>query len=539
MHGLLIRLMTGALARWRGMSRRGRLGVGVAIVALGGISLIGSYRAYQYVEHDNDFCTTCHLMQDPFERFTRSAHAEIECHDCHKSTRMDQMKQLWGTLVKRQNRIERHAHVPNRVCGACHVEGDPRRWAQIAASAGHRVHLESRDSSLRGMLCTDCHSVNVHEFAPVDSTCGKAGCHVNNTISLGGMGRLELHCTACHNFLADAGGMEVDSVGRPLTPRARECLSCHQMQQRVGLLEIGRDPHGGVCGDCHNPHSQETARQATCTTASCHTDWRTLSFHVGVQHPERCTTCHIPHSWRVEGANCTRCHRNIEREPPVRRTGGAGTGEELLSEEYKQSPDSIRRRASTRSFARFSHGSHRSEQCSACHSSRVRHGAVIIRSEADCQRCHHMQPGRENCATCHAPSTLRRVVTADRRITLAGLGQSVTRRLRFEHAVHQSVACTQCHTEPGSRSTGPGAACDNCHAQHHRPASSCVACHGQANALASHQIQDHGRCASCHGQRAAEIPVSRQACLVCHTSQVNHVPNRPCENCHRTGAGGA
>ncbi|HWO89029.1 MAG TPA: NapC/NirT family cytochrome c, partial [Gemmatimonadales bacterium] len=432
MHRLLIRLIDRLLQRWRGLSRRGRIGVLALLTLLAGVVLAGSYKAYNYVEHSNDFCITCHLMQDPFDRFKRSAHAEIECHDCHKSTRIDQMKQLWGTLVMRQAEITRHAQVPNRVCGACHVEGDPQRWAQIAASAGHRVHLESRDSSLRDMLCTDCHSVNVHEFASVDSTCGQAGCHVDNTIRLGGMGQLELHCTACHNFLANAEGLAVDSLGRPLTPRARECLSCHQMQQRVGLLEIGRDPHGGVCGDCHNPHEQEDASQATCTTASCHSDWRALSFHVGVQHPERCTTCHVAHSWRVEGANCTRCHRNIEREPPVRMSSDEA-GDAVLMEAFKQGRDTTTRAVpQRRPFPRFSHGSHRNEQCSACHSSRVRHGAVMVRSENDCRRCHHAQPGRENCAACHSSNSLRRATTSDRQVTLAGLRRAVTRRLRFE-----------------------------------------------------------------------------------------------------------
>ena len=333
---LLQRIVDWLWGQWVSL-RRGwqALFIGACAVAFTGVS-VASYRAYSYMEHDPRFCTSCHLMEDAYNRFRRSAHSRITCHDCHKATRAEQLHQLTSVIFENPSEVEKHANVPDARCAACHVEGDPARWRQIAATAGHRIHLESADSALRGIQCVTCHSANVHEFAPVSRTCGMAGCHTTATIQLGAMSQVELHCTTCHNFLAAAPGLAVDSLGRPLTPHARQCLTCHQMRERLVELDIGRDPHRGVCGDCHNPHTQRTAQEISCATARCHVDWRQVSFHAGVPHAEQCTRCHEPHSWRVEGDNCIRCHRGILNEWRRARVIGAiapdsgGAAAELL-----------------------------------------------------------------------------------------------------------------------------------------------------------------------------------------------------------------
>ncbi|MDP3774819.1 MAG: NapC/NirT family cytochrome c [Gemmatimonadales bacterium] len=549
----MVRLLSWALQQWRRTALRWR----VTLVLLLSATLIGSsaagYRQWNYMQHDNRFCTSCHLMQDPFERFNRSAHAQLECHSCHKATLKAQMRQLYLTMVERPTSIGGHADVPNKVCAACHIRGDSTRWRIIATTAGHRVHLESKAPALRGMRCVACHGVTVHEFASVDRTCGQSGCHAANLIRLGGMGQAsELHCTTCHNFLAEARTVEVDSLGQPLTPAAAQCLSCHSMQERMVNLDVARDPHGGVCGDCHNPHTQTSPRQVTCASASCHADWRSLGFHVGVAHPERCTTCHLPHSWRVEGQNCLRCHADIGRQSPSRpraapaRRSALRVRGAVLDLASAADPASVfamlqLAQGGARDLPRFSHGDHRGQTCASCHSSRVRHGELMVRATADCQRCHHAGPDRQQCASCHAPMDLRRVAAAEpRSFRLLASRATVTRRLPFDHQRHTAVMCAQCHSNPMSRAP-ESADCASCHASHHRSAANCVACHAGANPLASHRAADHATCAtaSCHGERAAALPASREACLMCHTGQTRHLPGRNCEQCHRVTAAGS
>jgi len=571
----------------------GRLAPKWRIAGMAGFTLVlvaasvAGYRQWHYMQHDNRFCTTCHLMLDPFQRFSRSVHAKLECHNCHEGRLPEQLHQLWLTAVDRPTAIGRHARVPNEVCARCHVQGDSTRWKIIAATAGHRIHLESKDPRLAGMRCVECHGVSLHEFAPVDRTCLQKGCHDANLIRLGRMGQLtELHCTTCHNFLASAPGLAVDSLGKPLTPRAVQCLSCHAMQVQIKGLDIAHDPHGGVCGWCHNPHTQTKPQDVTCTSGTCHTTWRTVSFHVGVPHPERCTTCHEPHSWSVNGKNCVRCHADIPRQAPTRGRKAAlfpsappGRSLVLAPEGADRSmapsvapparhSHSLLVTAATAvaDFAsagavvwpdtgpaqggraarpgapavRFSHGDHRTESCSSCHSSRVRHGELLVRSAADCARCHHTGPTREQCATCHRganapPASLQTAQT----YRLAAQSATVTRRLPFDHQRHQAFACVRCHTNPVSRAAD-GADCASCHASHHRAGADCVACHAGANPMAAHKPADHPNCAStaCHGTRAANLPATREMCLMCHTAQTRHAPGKVCEQCHQVTARG-
>jgi nitrate/TMAO reductase-like tetraheme cytochrome c subunit len=547
------------LERWARVALTWRVALGVGFtLAIVGASIVG-YRQWHYMQHDNRFCTSCHLMVDPFQRFTRSVHAKLECHNCHEGRVPEQLHQLWQTVVERPSEIGRHARVPNEVCARCHIQGDSTRWKIIAATAGHRMHLESKNPRLEGMRCVECHGVSLHEFAPVDRTCLKAGCHDANTIRLGGMGQLTaLHCTTCHNFLASAPTLAVDSLGKPLTPRAAQCLACHAMQTHVKGLDVARDPHSGVCGYCHNPHTQTKPQDVTCTSAGCHANWQRVSFHVGVPHPERCTTCHEPHSWRVEGRNCVRCHANVPREAPSRTRRAAALPAagprrshvlaatavaDFASASTGWYDDSLppaqgaRARVTGGTAARFSHGDHRSQACASCHSSRVRHGQVQVRTPADCQRCHHAGPGRTQCATCHSPVAQAATLQTQRTFPVVAKKGTVTRRLPFEHQRHQTVECTRCHTNPLTRASD-GADCASCHASHHRPAANCVACHAGANALTTHSAADHPNCAaaSCHDVRAANLPSSREMCLMCHTAQQRHAPGKTCNQCHQVVA---
>jgi hypothetical protein len=570
--------------------------LGALTVAFAGVS-VASYRAYEYVQHDNAFCTNCHLMQDAFARFARSRHSDLSCKACHQPSPTERLSMLTTSVVEGPDSVRVHAHVPNERCETCHVNADSSRWRQIAATAGHRVHLESSDTTLRNLQCVDCHSTNLHEFASADATCGKSGCHANTEIRLGAMANVELHCTTCHNFMADTRGLAIDSLGRPLTPHAQQCLGCHAMRQRLQELDIGRDPHQGVCGDCHNPHTQRTAQEINCTTGGCHAGWQTVSFHVGVPHPENCSRCHQPHSWRVEGDNCLRCHQSIlnewrrgrvvmdgptdperersEREVGVRsrsdrshrrtdgptdrrtdrRTGAPGQARGLtlahgppiavlasageavsdlaaLLQDPPRPPPARRQRA----FPAFNHGEHRDQKCADCHSSRLRHGQLIVTSAQSCQSCHHQRPGREQCATCHQTRELRRAPAADRSLHLSGVNKTVTRRITFDHARHTDVECTRCHTNGVTRQPEPN--CASCHVPHHTAEANCLQCHAGSDALRTHRAQDHTSCAQCHQGRPATVPATRAACLVCHTAQADHVPGRNCDTCHRVMSGG-
>lgn len=317
------------LAEWAGNLSAPALGaVGVLVMAGVGAGGYYAYRTYDYVQHDNDFCVSCHLMQEPAELFAASAHAGLGCKACHQPTLVTRTQMALTQIVENPGEIAAHAEVPNELCAKCHIEGDPERWRLVAASAGHRAHLESDDPKLQGLQCVECHATSLHEFAPVDKTCAQAGCHEDKKILLAGMSDLTIHCSACHNFLAPvrpAAATAAPSRGVPgdveaaLLPDRDECLSCHAMRSLVRMPEP--DPHMGVCASCHNPHEQTTPEEAveSCARSGCHTEAAELSpMHKGMQPGvlEACTFCHKAHDLKVNGTRCLDCHRDLDKSDP-------------------------------------------------------------------------------------------------------------------------------------------------------------------------------------------------------------------------------
>jgi nitrate/TMAO reductase-like tetraheme cytochrome c subunit len=479
--------------------------VAVLILALLAAAAVYGYRVYDYVQHDNDFCLSCHLMVDPYERFAQSDHRGLGCKACHQPTPAARAQMGLTQIIRNPSELEAHAEVPNERCEACHVKGNPSEWTIISQSAGHRVHLESNSPSLSGLQCVQCHSSSVHEFTTTDKTCGQSGCHENVTIQLGKMSKLTLHCAVCHDFtrpVAQSGGA-ADTIGALLRPQAQECLSCHAMRLRMRMPED--DPHNGACAACHNPHPQTTPAEAvrSCANSGCHEAPEKITpMHKGLSAGglADCTTCHRAHEFRITTQQCAGCHVTVA-----------------------ESPD-------------FQHTRHRSIECAACHAADQQHGELRLAGPQDCQSCHHTSQVAANCTSCHRPVEFQaRAHMMSQRLTIATATH--TRELRFDHAAHENVACAQCHREPMTRSAA-GVQCMSCHVEHHKPAANCMACHTPPPA-GVHNRNVHVSCSgsSCHKQLpVAGIPHTRQFCLSCHQTMVEHRAPRNCADCHKLPA---
>ena len=63
--------------------RRILLGSMLVVLMLGTGFLYANYRIYEYTE-SSEFCgNTCHVMDPQFVRYEESAHAKVECAECH------------------------------------------------------------------------------------------------------------------------------------------------------------------------------------------------------------------------------------------------------------------------------------------------------------------------------------------------------------------------------------------------------------------------------------------------------------------------
>jgi len=235
------------LAGWRARSPRLRMAAtgGVAALVLVGVGL--GWQSWSFMQHDNDFCQSCHIMDVPFQKFTTSEHSTFQCHDCHQQPISASIRQVYLWVLDRPEDIGEHAPVPNTVCGTCHIQQDPDSvWQRIVATAGHRVHLES--DSLPDLMCVRCHGVEIHRFVPVDQTCGQSGCHEpeKTQVVLGSMaGQNDLHCVACHRFTAPVTEeAALDTARAALVPHQEQCFSCHQMRDQLVTFDPELEPHG-------------------------------------------------------------------------------------------------------------------------------------------------------------------------------------------------------------------------------------------------------------------------------------------------------
>lgn len=544
-----------AVAAWLG-TRPGAVKAGLAAAVAILLIVAASFGvvAYDYVQHDNDFCTTCHVMGPAYEKFVDSEHADLLCHDCHQQPISASMRQLYLWVLDRPEEIGPHAPVPNRICAQCHIRDDPTdSWERIAATAGHRVHLESEEEALADVMCVTCHGQEVHQFIPADVTCGQSGCHApaETRIVLGEMTEATgLHCVTCHEFTAVvAEDIPADAAAGVLRPAASQCFSCHDMAALLAEFDAARDPHEGLCGSCHDPHTQETpeAAFASCTAGGCHDQPAEESpFHRGISETvlSDCGRCHEAHDWTVEGTACVDCHPEVAdavRTPRSRRlrAEGQAAAPALLAgppaPRHASLGPEVRSASAAQEARPFRHRDHRQVECTACHSSERRHGEVVI-GAADCFSCHHSAANLEaGCQGCHAPEGPPARRTAVRELQLGVWSAARTRRLPFDHADHREVACMDCHRPP---TMAAARECAECHQEHHRPTADCAACHaepaGDAHTAAVHLEGCGG--AGCHAPMAGieygALERTRDFCLSCHQDQRDHEPGERCVRCH-------
>jgi hypothetical protein len=257
---------------------------GIAVIAFGG------YTVYDFTMNNPAFCRSCHTMEAAWTRWASSEHRKVDCHSCHQQSVVESARQVVVFAVRQPERVGKHADVPAERCRECHTSGDPK-WRQVAATAGHEVHAQTRR-----IECVTCHSAAIHRLRPAATIC--ANCHEAQAIGARAIKipqMADFHCVDCHQFLRQ---------NSPLRPTQETCLGCHQglpATRTVGWPE-GRAHTSLACGTCHKPHEKA---QPIVTCTSCHVA-PSPAIHpketvaAGAQSYTTCTACHQPHRWKVQ-----------------------------------------------------------------------------------------------------------------------------------------------------------------------------------------------------------------------------------------------
>jgi hypothetical protein len=570
------------IATWlRTRSSAAKLALVAVVVAAAGIATSVGYQGYHFVETDKRFCNGCHIFVPSGQALVRpdtgfytvvprleGKHDTISCHTCHPLKPMKEAVKLifWMSGV-RGKEIPPHGRVPRKICESCHVQGAAKEtWQAIAATAGHRAHLESDSSALKGKVqCLTCHARTAHRFLPADSTCVQSGCHLtrDTEIKLGKMAdQTELHCTVCHKFTKAVPALATrDSAAGALRPDLKQCFSCHKMEGLLPAFAVANDPHGGTCGMCHNPHSQinKGETRKSCTEAACHADWRKVPFHTGATHrprAEQCVLCHQPHAARVDASDCTGCHEAVRARNPGGRLRPPLPFDTLKALHQSLAPpsppleperpgkvkgdgppgDDPPRRVLNALPAlpndTFPHPLHKKLPCLTCHLSRTGE-KLTFEPPRGCQICHHQAPARADCTSCHTELPMGLEV----KVSIAPAGKPARERpVVFRHEKHDTLKCTGCHTEPVTMNPMDSVTtCQGCHDKHHQAGRDCAICHRTAAIKTPHAppARAHRACDACHPTATiAPLSPTRSFCQVCHDFGVDHHPDRECTTCH-------
>lgn len=252
---------------------------GFVVGGIVGLGAICAWWVYDYTEHNPRFCLSCHIMQEPFEKWEKGTHGMVNCHSCHQQSKMDSLHQLWMYVTQKPKEVVHHPKLDHTVCAKCHMN-NTQRWHDVSETAGHKIHFERAQ-----IECLDCHGQGIHNIARPENVCIK--CHEDRVDKKNKM--VFVHCTQCHNFLAKEGG----EAG--IKPTREKCLDCHQ-KVKVGHVTFPENaPMQFECVDCHKPHGKMFLKSEDCL--ACH--GKLSSPPHGPDEKSRCMDCHKPHSWKA------------------------------------------------------------------------------------------------------------------------------------------------------------------------------------------------------------------------------------------------
>jgi len=267
----------------------------LCIVILGGTSVVRTKP-----------CAACHGQGAFAAHTTASAHAAVQCRDCHAPPGavgevVFALRRPFHTRFSRVRRADRDAAaVPDERCLECHQDIEQT----VVAANGIRIKHTSCAASAS---CTDCHSATAHGAATkwVRSYDMEAclECHAASG---------NVACDLCHNDQAETERVKYAAFAvthgaewktTHAMGDAATCTVCHGSNDCVECHGTGV-PHEPDFVDVHTSYA--TAKDSKCD--SCHTDSFCNGCHgVAMPHPTGFTPAHSGLA-KAKSDLCERCH---------------------------------------------------------------------------------------------------------------------------------------------------------------------------------------------------------------------------------------
>lgn len=294
--GLMRRDLRQVLTRLGALPTAGKVALAIPVLAMFLFGAYGTTKVNSYVQEDPLFCASCHQPGEAWSRWQASEHNKVTCRSCHDEGLLASTELLLKSKVRATIELPKHGEVSSESCSRCHESSDPQ-WIQVAATSGHKSHVEQGKLS-----CLVCHGQSLHRTIPPIQICTQ--CHGERQIRIPAMA--QHNCLDCHNFLRE---------NSPLRPDRDGCLDCHQRQGQDRISWPTDAPMKFECRQCHQPHVQE---KPVVQCLSCHPSVNGEGQHAARGHLDlSCQSCHKPHEWRItRRQSCTSCHSDRENHNP-------------------------------------------------------------------------------------------------------------------------------------------------------------------------------------------------------------------------------
>jgi DmsE family decaheme c-type cytochrome len=252
---------------------------------------------------DGKVCLTCHashaaeFAKTLMGKIGKTKKGMFECQNCHgpgsAHVKAGGGRGVGGMISFRPDDLSRTAEENNAICLACHDKGNRVNW-----------HGSTHD--LRGLMCSDCHTVmkNVSRKSQLKTvfqpdTCFQ--CHKNKRAEMWRSSHIPVRegkvvCTDCHN----PHGSYAENLLKTATVN-EACFQCHAEKRGPFLWE--HPPVTENCLNCHDPHGSNN------------------DFLLKISRPRLCQQCHSggqhnsnPRNPAVtlyaQGRECQNCHSN-------------------------------------------------------------------------------------------------------------------------------------------------------------------------------------------------------------------------------------
>ena len=322
----------------QGISTKARIVIMGSLLLFSLAMLFAAYKINDYFENNPNACFACHVHDEANKQWAKSEHAGLNCHECHHSTKKDQLIQMYRFAFMGQRSVApRHGEVivPRILCLRCHWERDEKfpKAPDIGKSRYHAKHVFNEK-----IECTKCHGYKTHKFTMEERYC--ITCHKNKELqphdttvqssdAKGTKACLPMGSLPCFNCHTDRTS--------DLLPGRKKCLFCHgsesirqelladntidvkhfqpkqeTIQKAIKLKISANAAMQFHCYECHNPHLKARPDWNNCTI-KCHANVLNVGKHgLHLQLNLTCKDCHKPHEWKVSPEqakrDCITCH---------------------------------------------------------------------------------------------------------------------------------------------------------------------------------------------------------------------------------------